>query len=119
MLTGCGSLAPDGSAATEVATAFRAAVSDADGAAACRLLAPETLHEVAQAAGRPCADAIAASGLGGAGAPTAVDVFGQNARVVFADDTVFVASFPSGWRLTAAGCTPQGDKPYDCTVKGG
>ena len=34
-------------------------------------------------------------------------------------DTLFLARFDQGWRVTAAGCTPHGDLPYDCTVKGG
>ena len=34
-------------------------------------------------------------------------------------DTVFLATFPGGWRVVAAGCTPRGDRPYDCTVAGG
>ena len=34
-------------------------------------------------------------------------------------DTVFLAVFPGGWRVVAAGCTPHGDRPYDCVVQGG
>jgi hypothetical protein len=32
---------------------------------------------------------------------------------------VFLAAFPGGWRVVAAGCTPRGDRPYDCTLQGG
>jgi hypothetical protein len=46
------------------------------------------------------------------------DVFGQWARVVLDSDTVFLASFPGGWRVVAAGCQPQGERPYDCTLRG-
>lgn len=116
-VTGCGSLAPNSSAAADAAVAFRNAVQQSDGAAACRLLSPETLHEVAQSAGKRCQAAIVEEPVGGRGGPVHVDVYGQGARVVFADDVLFLADFPSGWRLTAAGCTPRGDKPYDCLVK--
>lgn len=115
----CGSLAPDSTAVVSAATAFRSAVQRSDGAAACRLLAPETLHGVAQSAGKPCPAAILGQGVGGQGSPVHVDVYGQNARVVFTDDVLFLADFPQGWRLTAAACTPRVDKPYDCQVKGG
>lgn len=114
----CGSLAPDSSAVVRAATAFRSAVQQSDGTAACWLLSPQTVHEVAQSAGKPCPAAIVGEAVGGQGGPVHVDVYGQGARVVFADDVVFLADFPAGWRLTAAGCTPRGDKPYDCVVKG-
>lgn len=117
-LSGCGFIAPDDGAAAAAATAFRAALQRSDGTAACRLLAPQTVHEVAQSAGKPCPAAVVEDGVAGQGDPVQVDVYGQNARVVFADDVVFLANFPVGWRLTAAGCTPQGDRPYDCQVKG-
>lgn len=117
-VSGCGALAPDESAAAATATAFRAALHRSDGAAACSLLSPETVHAVAQSAGKPCPQAILEEHLGGTGSPVRVDAYGQNARVVFGDDVVFLADFPQGWRLTAAGCTPRGDRPYDCLVKG-
>jgi hypothetical protein len=117
-VSGCGSLAPNESAAAHTATAFRAALEHSDGAAACSLLSPETVHAVAGAAGKPCPRAIVAEHLGGTGSPVRIDAYGQSARVVFADDVVFLADFPQGWRLTAAGCTPRGARPYDCLVKG-
>ncbi len=116
--SGCGGLAPDSSAAAAAAVAFRSDVRTADGSAACRLLSPQSAHEVAQSAGKPCPAAIVDEGVGGSGRPVHVDVYGQNARVVFSDDVIFLGSFPDGWRLTAAGCTPRPGRPYDCLVKG-
>jgi hypothetical protein len=117
--TCCGSLPPNSSAAAQAATAFRSDVQRSDGAGACRLLAPETRHEVVQSAGKPCAVAILHEGVsGGQASPRHVDAYGQAARVVYRDDVLFLAEFPTGWRLTAAGCTARGDRPYDCTVKG-
>jgi hypothetical protein len=117
--TSCGSLSPNPSAAAQAATAFRSDVQRSDGAAACGLLAPETRHEVVQSAGKPCAIAILHEGVsGGRASPVHVDAYGQAARVVYADDVVFLADFPAGWRLTAAGCTARVDRPYDCSLKG-
>ena len=48
-----------------------------------------------------------------------VDVHGRQARVTLTADTLFLALFSTGWKVTAAGCTPRPDQPYDCTVEGG
>jgi hypothetical protein len=50
---------------------------------------------------------------------TGTDVYGQWAKVRLDDDTVFLAVFSDGWKVVAAGCQPQGDRPYDCTLQGG
>ena len=34
-------------------------------------------------------------------------------------DTVFLAHFPTGWKITAAGCRPRPQRPYQCEIKGG
>ena len=49
-----------------------------------------------------------------------LDLPGRVAKTLvrLAGDTVFLAVFPGGWRVTAAGCTPRGDRPYNCTVQG-
>jgi hypothetical protein len=117
-LTGCRSLAPDPAAAAAAAIAFRGAVRRSDGVSACRLLSPDVRSAVAQSAGKRCSAAIVGSGISGYGRPVHVDAYGQNARVVFADDVLFLADFPPGWRVTAAGCTPRVDRPYDCSVEG-
>ncbi|MEU1117626.1 hypothetical protein [Streptomyces sp. NPDC005879] len=48
-----------------------------------------------------------------------IDVFGRQARAVTDRDTLFLSSFPGGWKVTAAGCTPRPEKPYQCLIKGG
>jgi hypothetical protein len=45
-------------------------------------------------------------------------VYGQWAQVRLTGDVVFLAAFPGGWRVVAAGCSPQGNRPYDCTLQG-
>jgi uncharacterized protein YceK len=118
-LAGCGSVADREQAASEVAVRLLAAVDGKDGAAACAVLAPDTASEVEQSSGKPCAEAILDEDLPKPGAVTGAHVYGQWAQVRLSDDTVFVAVFPGGWRVVAAGCDPQRDRPYDCTVQGG
>ena len=94
-------------------------VERGDGTAACALLAPDTAQQLEQDAGDSCAKAILDEDLPQPSPVSDTAVFGQWAQVRLADDTVFLAVFPGGWRVVAAGCTPQGDKPYDCTLQGG
>jgi hypothetical protein len=100
---------------------FENALRADDHSAACALLAPDTREEVAQSGqtGATCADAIADEDLPDEGSVRTVDVYGHQARVVMAGDTVFLSRFPDGWRIVAAGCEPRAGHPYDCTVQGG
>lgn len=118
-LTGCGSVADREQVASAAAMRLLTAVDGRDGTAACAVLAPDTASEVEQSGGKPCAEAILDEDLPKPGAVTGAHVYGQWAQVRLSDDTVFVAVFPGGWRVVAAGCNPQGDRPYDCTVQGG
>jgi hypothetical protein len=45
-------------------------------------------------------------------------VYGRSAFIEFEDDAVFLAAAEGGWKVTAAGCTPNGEKPYTCEVGG-
>ena len=61
-------------------------------------------------------------GCAPAGAGSSVTVAGHSAQVRYADDTVFLARFDDGWRVTAAGCervSSDDAVPYDCVVDGG
>ena len=118
-LAGCGSVGERGEAASAVAVGLLTALDAGDGAEACAVLAPETLAEVEKTAGRPCAEAVLDEDLPGPGRVDTIDVYGQWARVDLSGDTVFLAAFPGGWRVVAAGCTPRTDRPYDCTLQGG
>ncbi|MGX6603051.1 hypothetical protein ACWKSP_13060 [Micromonosporaceae bacterium Da 78-11] len=117
LLAGCSSAGDRAGAADAVALRLLTAVADQDGAAACATLAPDTEKDVAE--DEPCATAILDEDLPRPGTIEQTSVYGQWAQVKLTDDTVFLAVFPGGWRVVAAGCTPQGDKPYDCTVQGG
>lgn len=107
-------------AAAQAADAFTRAVS-ADPPAACARLAPRTL-QVLEEDGSACPRAVAAAALPDAGARSEVTVAGHSAQVRYAWDTVFLALFEDGWRVTAAGCrrdSPDPAVPYDCVVDGG
>ena len=118
LLGGC---AGQGNAETANAEAAALEFSRAVGAAtahACGLLAPETLEALEDADG-PCAGALADRLEPATGQAESAEVYGKDAVVRLASDTIFLARFPDGWRVTAAGCTRQQDgRPYECTVKG-
>src|SRR5215213_2940776 len=116
---GCSSVRDRGDAASAAATRMLQAVDGRDGVTACVLLAPNTVSELEESAGQPCPEAILGEDLPQPGAVTGTQVYGQWAQVRLSGDTVFLGAFPGGWRVVAAGCTPQGDQPYDCTLQGG
>ena len=68
--------------------------------------------------GASCEDAIGDLPVGG-GDVTSVEVWGGEAQVRLADDTLFLTETAAGWRVTAAACRPQGATlPYECEVEG-
>ena len=117
MLAGCGGSRTD--AATHTVLAFARATAAKQGGAACALLSPAVADAVAQDAGTSCAAAVLRDGLPRPARIVRAQVFGHQAYVVTADDSVFLSQFPQGWKVIAAGCTPRGEKPYDCLVSGG
>jgi uncharacterized protein YceK len=115
LLAGCSSVEQRSGAAEETARRFLQAAANGDGHAACGALAPATEAEI----DAPCAEGIVDEALTAPSDQAETQVYGQRALVRFADDTVFLAVFPDGWRVVAAGCEPRGERPYDCTVQGG
>ena len=119
LLTSCATLGPDTTAAAGVATAFHRAIEDGNGNAACAVLAPATMQDLENTSGHSCIDAILDEDLPDAREVEATQAFGRGAQVLMDGDVVFLSVFGDHWLITAAGCTPRGDRPYDCTVKGG
>ncbi|MCF2527198.1 hypothetical protein [Yinghuangia soli] len=115
---GCSDLSELRDGAAAAAAHFRQAVQAQDWAAACEALAPASRDELEQNNKAPCPQALGGQELPDAGRARHTDVHGE-AMAVFAQDTVFLAHFPSGWKVTAAGCQQQpGDRPYRCALKG-
>jgi hypothetical protein len=117
-LAGCSPVGDRAESAESTAVGFLRDVAAGNGAAACALLAPNTVAELEQSDKKGCAEAIVGEDLPRPGTASGTSVYGQWAQVHLTDDTVFLAVFPGGWRVVAAGCTPQGDRPYDCTLQG-
>jgi hypothetical protein len=116
---GCGSVDDRGDAASAAAVQMLGAVANNHGADACAILAPDTVSELEESAGKPCPEAILEEDLSPPGSVTGAAVYGQWAQVRLTDDTVFLGVFPGGWRVLAAGCTAREALPYDCTLQRG
>lgn len=100
----------------QVATAFEDSGGDAE--ARCDLLTPKAQAALEKSASQPCAEAIGQLPLQG-GKVGAVQVWGGDAQVKLSGDTVFLTETHSGWKVTAAACTPHADAPYACEVQAG
>jgi hypothetical protein len=118
-MAACGSVSERETSAARVADRFLTAVADGDGASACDVLTPDAVTTIEDDSGEPCADAVLDEDLPTPRPPTDTAVYGQWARVRLGDEAVFLAMFPGGWRVAAAGCRPRGERPYDCAVDGG
>jgi hypothetical protein len=116
LCTGCGSTHED--EVEQVAERLHAAIRAEDGAAACELLS-ENAQEELQQSGDSCEVAVLEAGLSPDGRVEKVSVYDTSGQVRYDDDVVFLADFPEGWKVIAAGCVPQPDAPYDCKVQGG
>ncbi|NUW31677.1 hypothetical protein HTZ77_09580 [Nonomuraea sp. SMC257] len=113
LTAGCG---VDTASPARAAARFHTAVAAHQEAAACALLTPTTAEKLPDP-DETCAQALAALKLGPGGRVTGVEVWGDDAVVRMAGDTVFLHRFSGGWRVTAAGCEPRRDLPYDCEVE--
>ncbi|MGR4879885.1 hypothetical protein ACIPUC_10685 [Streptomyces sp. LARHCF249] len=118
VLSGCGAAAAHVDGARDAGRAFEQSLASGDYRAACALLAPETRSQLEDDEKQTCAKALEGQDLP-AGAVDGAEVYGRQALVRASGETLFLSRFTGGWRVVAAGCTPRGDKPYDCVVKGG
>lgn len=94
-----------------------AAFATGDPATRCALLAPATLAAVERSALTSCTRVVAGLAPSG-GRVLRTSVWGDAAQVQTAEDTVFLTRTSGGWKIAAAGCAPNGDAPYICTVDG-
>jgi len=118
-LAACAPAADRAGAADGAALRLFQSLHSGDGAGACALLAPDTAAAVAKSGGKACPEAILDEDLPDPGVVTGTAVYGQRAQVRLTGDTVFLAVFPGGWRVVAAGCRPGSDgRRYQCSVEG-
>lgn len=99
----------------EIAQRFAGDLARHDGISACAMLTDEARRGT-ETFGRDCPSQLAT--LPTPGAVQHVEVWGSGAQVRLSGDTLFLMRFPDGWRVSAAGCRPQADAPYDCEVQG-
>jgi hypothetical protein len=117
LVAGCGR-ADDARSVTAVTERFLDAVARGDGQRACARLSPGAIEALEHDEGSPCAKAARGLGLE-ASRVTRAQVFATEAKVDLADgDSAFLELTSSGWRISAAGCTPQPrDQPYECELE--
>ena len=112
LVVGCGSL--QGTEVERTATDF----AGADPAGRCQLLAPATVAALVAEESSSCEVAIEQLPLG-TGQVVSVEVWGEEAQVRLADDTLFLTRTSDGWRIEAGACDPSGGEgPYECRLEG-
>ncbi len=112
LVAGCGSL--QGTEVQRTATDF----AGADPAGRCQLLAPATVAALVAEESSSCEEAIEQLPLG-TGQVVSVEVWGEEAQVRLADDTLFLTRTSDGWRIEAGACDPSGGEgPYECQLEG-
>jgi hypothetical protein len=99
-----------------VSERFSAAVEAQDGERACAQLSPQTRAQLEDQEQRQCREAITGVRLE-PGSVTQVQAIVELSN----GEAEFLEQGKEGWRLSAAGCTPQKheprDQPYDCQVE--
>jgi hypothetical protein len=116
---GCGDSAEERDTAA-VAERFNAAVDQGDGRAACELLSTTTKGAIERQEKAPCGEAILRLDLPRGATAEKSRVYLRSASVDLAGGGVtFLNEGPSGWRISAAGCTlSEPDRPYECELEG-
>ncbi len=124
-VAGCGAARPGAAAADATVEAFYRAVSAADGAAVCAVLAPATVGTLEDDAAEPCAQAVLDGEVGETLTTRAQDpghpnarVAGRQAQVTVTTDVLFLTISGDHWLVTAAGCDARPHRPYDCVLEG-
>ena len=118
VLTGC---APAGATSAPAAAAeeFHRAMADTDTSAACALLLPKIREETAKSGDAgTCEGQLEKAEVPEPGRVRQIEQYGQDAFVEFESDTVFLTVSEGGWKVTAAGCTANGEAPYSCEIGG-
>ena len=114
--SGCGA---DDDTVRATATRFVEAVAAGDGATACAQLTPDTRAALEKESGHRCREAAAdLSDALEPGSVTSVEVYVGNAIAELSSgEAAFLEEGAEGWRVSAAGCTPRNQEPYDCRLE--
>jgi hypothetical protein len=117
LVAGCGR-GDDDRAVSTVTARFVEAVDAGDGRRACALLSAGAVEALEHDESAACAEAAPELEIR-AGAVTRTQVFATEAKVdLDAGESAFLELTSNGWRISAAGCTPQGDdEPYECELE--
>jgi hypothetical protein len=99
------------------AGAFLAAIDRGDAAAACAMLAPRTREELVASERSSCEEAMGGMELA-TGQVREAQVWADRAQVKGDGGTLFLMEFSDGWKVSAAGCTFRGERPYECVLGG-
>ncbi len=83
----------------------------------CALLAPAALAALESDESAPCTATVGRLTPPG-GQVQQTEVWGDEAQVRMTGDTLFLTRTGAGWKVIAAGCTSNGDLPYQCRVEG-
>jgi hypothetical protein len=115
-LAGCGRSGDERDARRTAEELYRA-VAAKHGARACATLTAAAAQALEQEEKAACAQAITSVDLKG-GRAARTQVFGTGAAVTFADGTLaYLDQTGAGWRVSAAGCEPRGERPAKCELE--
>ena len=116
---GCSGSNPEADGAAQVAVEFHEMVSSGDPSGGCDLLAPAVVEKLENGSAGTCGEKLSALDLPPATRANETKAFGSSAQVFLDEDTVFLTKTGGHWKITAAGCTSRGERPYGCEVDGG
>ena len=107
----------DDPAAGRAVERFGAAIRGHDGAAACHELSDGMRKALEDQEKKSCEEAVLGLGLTG-GRVRRIDVAERSAKVDVAEDgSAFLDETAGGWKISALGCTPVHERPYECEAE--
>jgi len=113
---GCGT-DPSSAHARRAVQTFYAALERHDGAGACEELSDDTRSSLETSEKKPCDQAVFSLGLSPSSI-AAVHVYVTSAEATLTrGEAVFLDQTPQGWKISAIGCKPQHERPYDCELQ--
>ena len=102
-----------------VVDSFERSLAAHDGSGACRVLTAPGREALAKQEHEPCERAVLKVGLSPQTRRAGTGVYLSSGFVhTGSNGAVFLDHTREGWRVSAAGCTPTGDRlPYDCILE--